>query len=109
MYENFEERFGSREDILDRVQDVIFPGEIDIEGTGYERGLLDRRIEKYLDKHFDEYINEYGLIRELDIVIYEENFDKLVDTVKEIKEFQADASAKLAALKRRLDRLESEI
>ena len=53
-------------DILDRIEETLFPGELEIEGTGYDRGLFDRRLEKYLDQHFDEYIDEFY---EADIIV----------------------------------------
>ncbi len=95
-----------KEDVLDRIQEFLFPGDLEIEGTGYERSILDRRIEKYLDKHFDEYIEEYGLIRELDLEVYEEKYNEIVDGIKDISEFQNDTEAKIAELKRRLERIE---
>ncbi len=99
----------SGESILDRLQDMLFPKDIDIEGTGYKRTVIDRSIEKYLDQHFDEYIDEYGLIRELDLRIYEEKYNGVVEDIKVVKEFQKDVNAEIAVLKRRLDKIETHI
>ncbi len=97
------------DNILDRLQDTLFPGDVDIEGTGYKRTVIDRSIEKYLDQHFDEYIDEYGLVRELDLQIYEDKFNGIVEDIKDIKEFQKDTSAEIAVLTRRLDKIETHI
>jgi len=93
-------------DIMDKIHEFIFPGEFDIEGTGYERNVLDRRIEKYLDQHFDEYIEEFGLVRKLDLEVYEEQMDYIVDSIRDVDDFQKDTEADLASLKRRLDKIE---
>ncbi|MFO8109440.1 MAG: hypothetical protein R6U17_02815 [Thermoplasmata archaeon] len=95
-----------KESILDSIQDLLFPGEMEIEGTGYERSVLDRRIEKYLDKHFDEYIQEYDLVRELDLEVYEEKYIEIVDGIEEIKEFQKDVDSQVSEFKRRLASME---
>ncbi len=95
--------------VLDTIQDFIMPSEVEIEGSGYQRGLIDRRYEKYLDKHFDEYIEEFGLVRELHLDIYEDRYEQLVEDTKDMKEFQKDIDAELSSLERRLDRLEEEI
>ncbi len=106
--EEYANNYGQKkEDVLDRIQEALFPGGMEMEGTGYKRNILDRRIEKYLDKHFDEYIREFGLVRELDLEVYEEKYSDIVEGIKDIDEFQKDAEAKIASLERRLDRLES--
>lgn len=109
MSEYSEDYGKKKENILDTIQEMLFPGDIEIEGTGYQRSLLDRRIEKYLDKHFDEYIREYGLVRELDLEVYEDRFIEIVRGIKEIHEFQKDTDAQLAEFERRLDALEKKM
>ena len=109
MNEFVNENIEKGSNLLDRFEEALFPGEIDIEGTGYERNILDSRIEKYLDKHLDEYIEEFGLVRELHLEIYEENVDRMVDDIDEIKEFQKDMDAEISNLKRRLDKIEDHI
>ncbi|MFP4051821.1 MAG: hypothetical protein ACLFVB_08795 [Thermoplasmata archaeon] len=95
--------------VLDMIEEAVFPGDIDIEGTGYERNILDGRIEKYLDRHLDEYIDEFGLVRELHLEIYEEKVDLMVEDIDEIKEFQKDMDAEISNFKRRLTKIEEEI
>lgn len=95
--------------VLDMIEEAVFPGDIDIEGTGYERNILDGRIEKYLDRHLDEYIDEFGLVRELHLEIYEEKVDLMVEDIDEIKEFQKDIDAEISNFKRRLTKIEEEI
>ncbi len=95
--------------ILDRIEETLFPGELEIEGTGYDRRLLDRRLEKYLDRHFDEYIKEYGLVRELHLEVYEDKYEKCLQDVDRLEDFQKDIEAELSTLKRRLDRIEEEM
>lgn len=97
------------ENVLDNIQDMVFPGKTEIEGTGYERSPLDRRVEKYLDEHFDEYIEEFGLVRELDFEILESEFDDIKDGLTEIDEFQKEAKSNLVSLERRLSELEDKI
>ncbi len=94
------------ENILDRIQEFLFPGEMEIEGTGYKRNIIDRRIELYLDRHFDEYIEEFGLVRELDLQVYEDRYQEMVEGINEINEFQTEALTDIHDLKRRLDRIE---
>ncbi len=94
-------------DLVERIEDFLFPGEVTIEGTGYQRSLLDRRIEKYLDEHFDEYIQEFGLVRELELEIYESRYETLKDEISGIEEFQKDMESELESFKRRLEQLEA--
>lgn len=94
------------ENILDRIQDFLFPGELEIEGSGYERSILDRRIEKYLDEHFDEYISEFGLVRELEIEVLGSNYVAMVKDIEDIEEFQLDVESELSSLRRRVEKLE---
>ncbi len=96
-------------DILDRIEETLFPGDIEIEGTGYDRRIFDRRLEKYLDKHFDEYIDEFELVRELHLHVYEDKFESCEEDVERLENFQRDIEAELDSLKRRLDRLEEEL
>ncbi|MBS3781883.1 MAG: hypothetical protein KGY66_03835 [Candidatus Thermoplasmatota archaeon] len=95
-------------DILDRIEETLFPGEIEIEGTGYERNVFDRRLEKYLDQHFDEYIDEFGLVRELHFEIYESKYQDCLKDVNDLEDFQKDIEAELDSLSRRLDKIEEE-
>lgn len=108
MSEFVDKHFKGEDNVLENVQEYLLP-EADIEGTGYKRGLLDRRIEKYLDSHFEEYIEEFGLVRELDLEVYEDKYNFVVDNVKEIKEFQKDAEAEISSLNKRLDRIEKKM
>ncbi len=95
--------------IMDKIEDFLFPGETEIEGTGYNRSLMDKRLEKYLDKHFDEYIEDFGLVRELHLEIYEEKCDKCLEDAEELEDFQKDIEAEIESLNRRLDRIEEEL
>ncbi len=96
-------------DILDRIEETLFPGEIEIEGTGYDRRLFDRRLEKYLDQHLDEYIEEFGLVRELHLEIYESKYENCLKEANELEDFQKDIRAELESLNRRLDKIEEEL
>jgi len=109
MNEFVNENIEKGSNLLDRLEEAIFPGEIEIEGTGYERNILDSRIERYLDRHLDEYIEEFGLVRELHLEIYNEKVDTMVEDIDEIKEFQKDMDAEISTLKRRLDEIEDQI
>lgn len=109
MSEFVDENRNEESNVLDTIQDFVMPSEVEIEGTGYQRGLMDRRYEKYLDKHFDEYIEEFGLVRELHLDVYEDRYEDLVEDTKDMKEFQKDIEAEIASFERRLDKLEEEI
>lgn len=69
----------------------------------YDRGLLDRRLERYLDKNFDKYIDEYGLVRELELKKYDEQYDDLVVRVSGLNDFMKDADADITDFERRTD------
>ncbi len=99
----------NKNDILDQIQDFLFPGQVDIEGTGYERSMIDRRIEKYMDEHFEEYLEEFNLVRELDMEIYEDRFKYIVDSIDDLQEFQKDIDADITDMKRKLRRIEAKI
>jgi len=109
MSEFVDENIKKGSNVLDRIEELLFPGEIEIEGTGYQRRMLDRRLEKYLDKHFDEYIEEFGLLKEIDLKVYEEKVDQCEKDVEELKEFQKDITDEIDVLQKRLDRIEKEL
>ncbi len=109
MTEFVNENIKKGSNVLDRIEEFLFPGEMEIEGTGYDRRLLDRRVEKYLDKHFDEYIEEFGLIREIDLHIYEEKLENCSRDIEELNEFQKDVKDEINSFKARLDRIEEEL
>lgn len=109
MAEFIDKNIKKGSNVLDRIEEVLFPGEIEIEGTGYDRHLMDKNIEKYLDKHFDEYIEEFGLLKEVDLKIYEEQVDQCEEDVEDLKEFQKDMMDEISVLQKRLDRIEKEI
>lgn len=109
MSEFVNENIKKGSNFLDRVEEMMFPGEIEIEGSGYNRNLLDRRIEKYLDRHFDEYIEEFGLVREAHLQIYEEKLDRCEDDIEELKDFQKDVKDEISLFEKRLDRIEKEL
>ncbi|MFP3871527.1 MAG: hypothetical protein ACLFVL_01440 [Candidatus Aenigmatarchaeota archaeon] len=109
MTEFMNEHMKKGSNALDRVEEFLFPGDIEIEGTGYQRSLLDRRVEKYLDKHFDEYIEEFNLLREIDLHVYEEKLARCEEDVEEIREFQKDVDDEIDSFKARLDRIEEEL
>ena len=69
---------------------------------GYKRKMLDGRIERYMDENFNNYIDEYGLVREIDLRKYEERYDMLVGRIAKLKEFVAEADAELGNLEHRL-------
>ncbi|MFO7992288.1 MAG: hypothetical protein R6U61_08380 [Thermoplasmata archaeon] len=99
----------NKNDILDQIQEFLFPGQVEIQGTGYERSIIDRRIEKYLDEHFEEYIEEFNLVRELDLEIYEDRYKYIVDSIDDLKEFQMDIDTDITDMKRKLRRIEAKI
>lgn len=106
-FENEEQgRWGK---VFGNVKENIMPGQVEIEGTGYRRRTSDRRIEKYLDEHFEDYIEEFGLVRELELKIHEKKLDHCEEDLEEITEFQKDAQAELEDLKRKLNKIEEEI
>lgn len=77
--------------------------------TGYKRKLLDGRIERYLDENFDNYIDEYGLVREIDLRKYEERYEALVEDVSDLKEFVVSADAEVGNFEHRLRNIEAAV
>jgi hypothetical protein len=73
------------------------------EDTHYDRRILDSRIERYLDNNFNSYIDEYGLIRELELRRYDERVDILEDKVDGLKDFVKDADADISELELRTE------
>ncbi len=94
---------------LDRVGETILPGEVEIEGTGYRRRLTDRRIEKYLDENFEKYVENFGLVRELELKILEKKTDHCEKELSKIAEFQSDVEAELEVLNRKLEKVQNEV
>lgn len=109
MSEFVNENVKKGSNVLDRIEEFLFPGDIEIEGSGYNRHLLDRRIEKYLDKHFDEYIEEFNLVKEIDLHTYEERLESCAEDVEELSEFQKDVEDEINSFKNRLNRIEEEL
>ncbi len=109
MNEFIDEYKSRGKNVMDKVENVLFPGEMEIEGSGYERNILDWQIEKYLDQHFHEYIEEFNLIRELDLQVYDNKYEEIVDGIEEIKGFHKDVDAELSEIERRLDRIEKRV
>jgi len=109
MAEFVNENIRKGSNVLDRIEESLFPGEIEIEGSGYQRRMFDKRIEKYLDEHFEEYIEEFNLVREIDLHIYEEKLEHCQEETEELKEFQKDVKDELKLFKARLDRIEEEL
>ena len=77
------------------------------EAPRYERKIMDGRIERFLDENFNNYIEEYGLVTELDIRTYEERYDELVGRVKSLTEFSQDLDAEVTDLERRMKAIQA--
>jgi hypothetical protein len=75
----------------------------------YDRRILDSRIERYLDNNFDSYIDEYGLVQEIDLARYDERADDLQDQVTDLKTFVKDADADIGELEVRCEHVEAAI
>jgi hypothetical protein len=98
--ENQEEKPG----IFQRIKNIFGSGDDD---TQYDRHIMDRRIERYLDGNFDNYIDEYGLVRELDLRKYDERYEDLVENVDGLRKFVKDADADIGNLEKRTDDLKN--
>lgn len=86
---------------FDRIR-MLFTN-VNKEENAYQRRLLDRRIERFLDENFDSYIEEYGLVREIDLKKYEERYEELVERIAGLKNFVRETDAEIGNLERRLE------
>lgn len=75
----------------------------DEESNLYNRRLIDNRIERYLDRNFDSYIDEYGLVREMDLKRYDERYDGLSERIEGLKGFMKEADAEAGNLEGRIE------
>lgn len=88
-----------------KVSEVFLPEyELETE-TGYQRRILDRGMEEYLDAHFDEYISTYELVTEVDIESLERRHELIENRVKELKDFSLDMDANVSNLEKRVEKL----
>ncbi len=85
---------------MDRIK-AFFKSSEDEENV-YKRKLIDRKIERYIDENFDSYIEEYGLVNELDLKKYDERFEDLANRVNGLKTFVSEADAELGNLEKRV-------
>ncbi|MFP4000812.1 MAG: hypothetical protein ACLFSM_00755 [Thermoplasmata archaeon] len=92
-----------------RFKTGMMPKKAEIEGTGYKRRVIDRRIEKHLDRHFNDYIERYDLIRELHLREIEDDLEKCEPRIKDVDEFQKDIKAEIEELERDLEKIEEEV
>ncbi len=95
--------------IFSKLKTGMMPEKAEIEGTGYKRRVMDRRIEKHLDRHFNDYIDRYDLIRELHLIEIEENLESCEARTTDIDEFQKDMKAEIEELERDLEMIEEEV
>jgi len=99
-----DEEEGIFDNITRRVDEFFMPDEYQLETeTGYERKILDRRIEGYLDAHFDEYISTYQVVTTIDLEKLEGRCDNIEIQVKDLKTFALDMDAKVSNLETRVE------
>lgn len=97
---------GILDSLAEKVDDFFMPDEYKLEtDTGYQRRILDRRIEGYLDAHFDEYISTYQIVTAIDLERLEGRYDTIEIKVSELKSFALDMDAKVSNLETRVDTL----
>lgn len=97
------------ESIFSKLKQSVSPEKVEIEGTGYQRRTLDRRIEKHLDRNFNEYVEKYDLVRELHLRDMEEKLENCEDKSVEINEFQKDIQADIDQLDRDIEMIKEEM
>ncbi|MGA1848342.1 MAG: hypothetical protein ACMUHB_03285 [Thermoplasmatota archaeon] len=77
----------------------------EIEDFTYSRKLLDGRIEKYLDQNMDAYIEEYRVLTQLDLDVYEDRYSNLTSRISGMSEFMLDVDATVSAMENELEQV----
>jgi|PlaIllAssembly_1097288.scaffolds.fasta_scaffold962258_2 hypothetical protein len=75
----------------------------------YKRKMMDKKVERYLDNNFESFITEYGMVREIDLVRYDERHGILTQKLAVLNEFVKDADAEIGGLEIRVDHLKKNI
>lgn len=75
----------------------------------YKRKMMDKKVERYLDSNFDSFIEEYGLIRSMDLLVYEERHDNLSGKLKVLNDFVKNANADISNLSIRVEHMKKNI
>ncbi|MEA3457396.1 MAG: hypothetical protein U9R21_01815 [Candidatus Thermoplasmatota archaeon] len=100
------EEEGFFDGVARKVDDFFMPGEYQLESdTGYQRRVLDRRAEGYLDAHFDEYISTYQIVTSINLEELEGRCERIEVRVKDLKTFALDTDAKVSNLETRVGTL----
>ncbi|MGA1822420.1 MAG: hypothetical protein ACMUIG_07830 [Thermoplasmatota archaeon] len=82
--------------------------DVEEEKPRYSRRLLDGRIEKYLDQNMNSYIEEYGIMTELDLQSYETRYEQLTGKISEMNEYMAESDARISAMEREMSLIKKE-
>jgi len=75
----------------------------------YKRKMMDKKIERFLDNHFESFIAEYGMVREIDLVGYDERHGTLSDKLKVLNDFVKGADAEIGSIEIRVEHLKKSI
>ncbi|MEA3457841.1 MAG: hypothetical protein U9R21_04095 [Candidatus Thermoplasmatota archaeon] len=98
------EEEGFFDGVAEKVDDFFMPDDYQLErDTGYQRKVLDRRVEGYLDAHFDEYISTYQIVTSIDLEGLDDRCEGIEVRVKDLKTFALDTDAKVSNLETRVD------
>ncbi len=79
------------------------------ENETYKRKMMDKKVERYLDSNFESYIEEYGMVRSMDLLVYEERHDTLSSKLKVLNDFVREADADIGNLMTRVELLKKNI
>lgn len=75
----------------------------------YKRKMMDKKIERFLDNHFESFIAEYGMVREIDLIGYDERHGTLSEKLKVLNDFVKGADAEIGSIEIRVEHLKKSI
>ena len=79
------------------------------EDPQYKRKMMDKKIERYLDSNFESFIAEYGMVREIDLSLYDERHGILSGKIKVLNDFVREADAEIGNIEIRVEQLRKSI
>ena len=95
--------------IFSRIKSFFHKARPEEEEQTYKRKMMDKKIERFLDNHFEAFITEYGMVREIDLVGYDERHGTLSEKLKVLNDFVKGADAEIGSIEIRVEHLKKTI
>ena len=73
----------------------------------YERSVLDKKIEHFLDEKFEEYIDEFGIVTEEKLTNYDRSVSSFEKRVDALGDFIRNADRDVIDLEKRVQKLQA--